>query len=132
MNQLLYICNKISNALDNNKELRIVFLDIRKAFDRVWSKGLLFKLKSVGISSKLLDWFSNYLSDRYQRVCIRNVISSWKKINAGVPEGSIFGPLFFIIFIDDIINDTNSFIRRLADDTCFFEIFDDPVASAAT
>ena len=130
VNQLLYICNKISNALDNNKELRIVFLDIKKAFDRVWHKGLLFKLKSVGFLGKLLDWFSN-LSDRYQHVCIRNVTSSWKQINAGVPQGSILGALLFIIFINDIIKDINSFIRRFADDTCIFEIVDDPVAAAA-
>ena len=131
VNQLLYICNEISNALDNNKELRIVFLDISKAFDRVWHKGLLFKLKSVGISGNLLNWFTNYLSDRYQRVCIRNATSSWKKISAGVPQGSILGPLLFVIFINDIVNDINSFIRLFADDTCIFEIVDDPIASAA-
>ena len=57
MNQLLYLCNEICNALDNNKELRIIFLDISKAFDRVWHKGLLFKLKSIGVSGhwNLLD-----------------------------------------------------------------------------
>ena len=131
VNQLLYICNEISNALDNNKELRIVFLDISKAFDRVWHKGLLFKLKPVGIAGKLLDWLSNYLLDRYQHVCIRNVTSSWKKINAGVPNGSILGPLLFIISINDIIKDINSFIRPFADDTCIFKTVDDPVASAA-
>ena len=129
VNQLLYICNEISYALDNNKELRIV-LNISKAFDRVWAKGLLFKLKSVGISGKLLDWFGNYLSNRYQRMCIRNVTSSWKKINAGVPQGSILGPLLFIIFIYDI-KDINSFIRLFADDPCIVKITDDPVASAA-
>ena len=131
VNQLLYICNEIYNTLDNNKELRKVFLDISKAFDGVWHKGLLFKLKSVGISGNLLKWFTNYLSDMYQRVCIRNATSSWKKINAGVPQGSILGPLPFVIFINDIVNDINSFIRLFADDTCIFEIVDDPIASAA-
>ena len=132
VNQLLYICNEISNALDDNKEFRIVFLDISKAFDRVWHRGLLFKLKSIGISGNLLNWFTNYLSDRYQRVCMNNATSSWKKINAGVPQGSILGPLLFIIFINDIVNDINSSIRLFADDTCIFEIVDDPAASAAT
>ena len=78
---------------------------------------------SVGILGKLLDWFSNYLSDTYQHVCIRKVISSWKKINDVVPQGSIFGSLLFIIFINDIIKDINSFIRLFADDTCIFERF---------
>ena len=97
----------------------------------MWHKGLLFKLKSVGISGNLLNWFTNYLSDRYQRVCIRNATSSWKKINVGVPQGSILGPLLFVIFINDIVNDINSSIRLFAGDTCIFEIVDDPIASAA-
>ena len=71
MNQLLYLCNEISNTLDNNKELRIFFLDISKAFDRVWHKGLLFKLKSIGVSGNILAWFEDFLSGRYQRVCIK-------------------------------------------------------------
>ena len=132
VNQLLYIRNQISTALDNNKEMRIVFLDISKAFDRVWHKGLLLKLQSIGISDNLLDWFTNYLTDRYQRLCIKNDSSSWKKVNAGVPQGSILGPLLFIIFINDIVKDIKSAIRLFADDTCLFEIVEEPVASADT
>ena len=131
MNQLLYLCNEISNALDNNKELRIIFLDISKAFDRVWHKGLLFKLKSIGVSGNILAWFEDYLSDRYQRVCIKNSASSWKKISARVPPGSILGPLLVIVFINDIVNEIRSFVRLFADDTCVFEVIDDPIASAA-
>ena len=131
VNQLLYLCNEISNALDNNKELRIIFLDINKAFDRVWHKGLLFKLKSIGVSGNILAWFEDYLSDRYQRVCIKNSASSWKKISAGVPQGSILGPLLFIVFINDIVNEIRSFVRLFADDTCVFEVIDDPIASVA-
>ena len=128
VNQLLNLCNDISNALDDNKELRIIFLDINKAFDRVWHKGLLFKLKSIGVSGNILAWFEDYLSDRYQRVCIKKPASSWKKISAGVPQGSILGPLLFIVFI---VNEIRSFVRLFADDTCLFEIIDDPIASAA-
>ena len=131
VNQLLYLCNEISNALDNNKELRIIFLDISKAFDRVWHRGLLFKLKSIGIAGDILAWFEDYLSDRYQRVCIKNSTSSWKNISAGVPQGSILGPLLFLVFINDIANEIESFVRLFADDTCVFDIIDDPIASAA-
>ena len=109
-----------------------MFLDISKAFDRVWHKGLSFKLQSIGISGNLLDWFTNYLTDRYQRVCIKNDSSSWKKVNAGVPNGSILGPLLFIIFINDIVKDIKSSICLFADDTCLFEIVEDPAASADT
>ena len=92
---------------------------ISKAFDRVWHKGLLFKLKSVGVSGNILAWFEDYLSDRYQRVCITNSASSWKKISAGVPQGYILGLLFFV-FINDIVNEISSFVRQFADDTCVF------------
>ena len=80
VNQLLYLCNEISNALDNNKELRIIFLDISKAFDRVWHKGLLFTLKSIGVSGNIFARFEDYLSDRYQRVCIKILLLRGKRL----------------------------------------------------
>ena len=85
----MYLYNEFSNALDKNKEVRVVFLDISKAFDRVWHRGLLTKLTEVGFSENMTDWFHSYFSNRQQRVCIRGVTSSWQNINAGVPQGSI-------------------------------------------
>jgi hypothetical protein len=79
--------------LDEGKEVRVVFCDISKAFDRVWHKGLLRKIESIGIRGSLLSWVKNYLSERKQRVVINNSTSSWRDINAGVPQGSILGPL---------------------------------------
>ncbi len=95
VNQLTYIYNDICKALDEGKEVRAVFCDISKAFDRVWHKGLLYKLSSLGITGSLLDFFSSYLSKRRQRVVYGNSSSSWASINAGVPQGSILGPLLF-------------------------------------
>ena len=95
INQLVYLYNKFLKALDEGKEIRLVFCDISKAFDRVWHKGLIFKLKSIGVSGDMLEWFTNYLSNRRQRVCIRGCISPWLKILAGVPQGSILGPTLF-------------------------------------
>ena len=89
VNQLLYITNEFGRALDEGKEVRVVFCDISKAFDRVWHKGLLRKLESIGIRGSLLSWVKNYLSERKQRVVINNSTSSWRDINAGVPQGSI-------------------------------------------
>ena len=66
INQLVYLNNKFLQALDEGKEVRVVFCDVSKAFDRVWHKGLLFKLKSVGFSNQLLEWFSSYLRNRRQ------------------------------------------------------------------
>jgi hypothetical protein len=68
INQLLYITNKFGKALDDGKEVRVVFCDVSKAFDRVWHKGLLTKLKSIGIQGPLLSWIENYLLDRKQMV----------------------------------------------------------------
>ena len=61
-------------------------------------------LKSVGISGSLLDWLSNYLENRRQRVCLQNCTSTWRSINAGASQGSILGPLLFLIFTNHIVN----------------------------
>ena len=95
INQLLYISNEFYKTLDGGKEIRVVFCDISKVFDRVWHKGLIHKLKSSGLSGPLIDWLSKYLDKRQQRVCLNNCTSTWQSINAGVPQGSILGPLLF-------------------------------------
>ena len=95
VNQLLLIYHKIMDSLDKGKEVRSVFCDVSKAFDRVWHEGLLYKLESYGIKGKLLDWFKNYLSDRKQRVLTEGIFSTFKSVNAGVPQGSVLGPFYF-------------------------------------
>ena len=71
-------------------------MDISKAFDRVWHEGLIFKLKSYGIEGKLLKWLESYLINRKQRVIIDGISSDWRELEAGVPQGSILGPLLFL------------------------------------
>ena len=130
-NQLLYIYNDFCKAIDEGKEVRVVFCDISKAFDRVWHRGLLHKLYHIGIRGDLLNWFKNYLMNRQQRVVLNNTNSDWMSLSAGVPQGSILGPLLFLIYINDIVNDIASQIRLFADDTSIYIIVDNPVASAA-
>jgi hypothetical protein len=86
INQLLFITNEFGKALDEGKEIRVVFCDISKAFDRVWHIGLLKKLESIGIQGPLLSWIKNYLSNRKQRVVINNSNSQWRDIKAGSPR----------------------------------------------
>ena len=79
-NQLLHIYHTFCEAVDNGKEVRVEFCDISKAFDRVWHKGLLYKLAAMGISDYLLRWFTSYLSGRRQRVVIDGIVSAWASI----------------------------------------------------
>ena len=130
VNQLASIYNSFCEAIDKGKEIRVVFCDISKAFDRVWHKGLISKLHSIGVRGNLLSWFKSYLHDRQQRVIIQGSSSSLLQIKAGVPQGSILGPLLFIIFINDIVNDIAADINLFADDTSLSLVVDTPDSSA--
>ena len=101
--QLLHTYHNFCEAIDNGKEIRVVFCDISKAFDRVWHRGLLHKLRAIDCSEKVTEWFASYLSNRRQRVVINGQTSEWEFIFAGVPQGSILGPLLFLIFINVIV-----------------------------
>ena len=131
VNQLLCIINDFAKAIDEGKEIRIIFCDISKAFDRVWHKGLLHKLKQIGIDGQLLCWFESYLSERHQQVVISGATSETKSTNAGVPQGSILGPILFLIYINDIVNDISSYIKLFADDTSLYLIVDNDEYQAA-
>ena len=129
-NQLLYFVHQIYCAFEAGKEVRIVFLDISKAFDKVWHAGLLKKLEALGIRNPLLQWFKSYLQDRTQRVVIEGQSSDWRSVNSGVPQGSVLGPLLFLIYINDITDDPESCPFIFADDTALFEVVDNPTSSA--
>ena len=110
--------------------LRAVFLDISKAFDKVWHEGLIVKLKQNGISGNLLMHFENYLHNRKQRVVLNGSFSDYSVIESGVPQGSVLGPLLYLIYINDLEKNIKSNIKFFADDTMLFCIVKDPVLSA--
>ena len=99
-------------------------------FDKVWHEGLLYKIESICISGKLLNLLRSFLNDRYQRVVINGQHSDWAPILAGVPQGSILGPLLFLIYINDLPDNLNSLIKLFADDTSLFYTVYDPTLSA--
>jgi hypothetical protein len=115
--QLLELYHNILLALDNKEMTRITFSDVSKAFDRVWIRGLILKLERYGVKGELLRWLKSYLSNRCQRVIIKDAISSVGELKAGVPQGSVLGPLLFLIFINDIADDILGLGRLFADDT---------------
>ena len=121
-NQLISLVESIHSAFDINHEVRSVYLDMSKAFDKVWHEGLMFKLKQNGISGNLLNLFESYLSNRKQRVMINGSESDWGKIDAGVPQGSVLGPLLFLIYVNDLEKGIKSQINFFADDTSMFSI----------
>ena len=130
VNQLTYLYDMFCKALDNGLEVRVIFFDISKAFDKVWHRGLLLKLENAGIRGNLLLWFTNYLHQRRQCVVLPGTSSTTLPISAGVPQGSILGPLLFLVFINDIVREIQSNINLFADDTSLFLVVDNPADDA--
>ena len=132
INQFLSIVHNIYSDFDEypSLEVRSNFLDISKAFDKVWHKGLIFKLETFSISGNLLKLFQSFLCDRQQRVVLNGQYSKWAPVLAGVPQGSILGPLLFLIYINDLPDNLESLAKLFADDTSLFSTVHDPSSSA--
>ena len=122
INQLISITHEINEALDAGLEVRSVFLDISKAFDKVRHEGVLFKLSQNGISGNLLKLLTDFLKNRKQRVTLNGQTSFWTEVNVGVPQGSILGALLFLIYINDLPHGLSSNVKFFADDTSLFSV----------
>ena len=126
IDQPLSITHEIYKSFDDRFEVRGIFLDITKAFDKVWHKGIIFKLKQNGISGKLLSILSDFLKDRNQRVTLNGQVSSWTE----VPQGSILGPLRFLVYNNNLADGLSSNAKLFADDTSLFLVIHDVDTSA--
>ena len=116
--QLLVHIDRVIEILENNKNADVLYLDFAKAFDKVCHKTLLKKLEGFGIQGKLLEWIRSFLSDRYQRVVVEGKLSEPEKVRSGVPQGTVLGPVLFILYINNITEILkNALIKIFADDS---------------
>ena len=132
VNQLISITHEIFKPFDCNPPLdvRSVYLDISKAFDRVWYDGLIYKLKRCGVSGQLLALIDSFLKDRKKRTVLNGQCSNWGNTLARVPQGSILGLSFFLAYINDLTADLKCSVKLFADDTSLFTVVRDPNIAA--
>ena len=122
MHMLLTITQKIYKLFDANPllQVRLAFLDISKAFDRVWHGRLLYKLKLLGIYGRYCNSIQSFLDNRHQTVVLYGQSSKWSLVDKGVAQGSFLGPLLFLIYINNLPQGLRCNVKLFADNISLF------------
>ena len=120
--QLILLTDEILNAMDSHYQVDLLLLDFSKAFDTVAHNKLLNKLVHYGIQNSTHKWISAWLTDRTQRVMVEGALSNEVDVVSGVPQGTVLGPLMFLIYINDIDNNIQSSVRLFADDCILYRV----------
>ena len=115
--QLLSVIETWTDQLEKGIDIDALYFDFSKAFDTVPHRRLLSKLESYKVSQQITDWVEAYLSNRKQRVLVNGTRSEWEAVSSGVPQGSVLGPVLFLIYINDLPKEVKNCIRLFADDT---------------
>ena len=128
---LLHLTDQWFQALESGHDVCAVFFDFRKAFDSVPHFPLMAKIRSLGLPESITRWLNNYLADRFQMVVVNGSVSSEAAVLSGVPQGSVLGPLLFLIYIDDLPNVVqallgDSKVNLFADDILLYHLILNP------
>lgn len=120
--QLIRVLEEWTEAVDKGQGVDCVYMDFQKAFDTVPHKRLLSKLEAYNLGEEMISWIRDYLSGRKQQVSINGANSKWHEVTSGIPQGSVIGPILFVIYINDLPDIVNSTVYLFADDTKIFKI----------
>ena len=124
--QLLECLDLWTGILDSGGFIDVVYMDYAKAFDKVAHERLVRKLEGYGVKGKVLQWIHNFLTGRRQKVAVSGEESGWSEVLSGVPQGSVLGPLLFVVYINDLPEEVHTTVRMFADDTKVFVDVSEP------